>query len=299
MIIDRDEEGALEFSLNKQSRESTLPPNLPREVFLSLPEAPGVYYFHDRTGKVIYVGKAKNIKSRVASHFSDKTFAKQGMREMMTNISFERTGNELVALLLESEEIRNHWPQFNRAQKYTRDTKVLICYEGNDGILRLDIVRSKLAPGPLITFPGSVKARDFLQHIIKEYVLCPKYCGLEKHDGPCFLYQLKDCKGACAGVESKENYNRRVVRAIESFTLAAGTYLIVEKGRSPEERALILVENGTYRGFSFVGLEEQIKSLEEAMNFISLRKDNSDIQKILASYLRSENLHSNQIIPLQ
>src|SRR6185503_8801055 len=68
-----DSEGVIMSSLNRNSKEAILPPQLPREVFDSLPEKTGVYYFHDAKGKIIYVGKAINIRNRVYSHFTNSS----------------------------------------------------------------------------------------------------------------------------------------------------------------------------------------------------------------------------------
>jgi DNA polymerase-3 subunit epsilon len=65
LLIKNDSKDFIGFSLKKTSREATLPANLSKEVFDKLPEKTGVYYFHDQKGQVVYVGKAKNIKSRI------------------------------------------------------------------------------------------------------------------------------------------------------------------------------------------------------------------------------------------
>ena len=76
-LLANDTRGAVLSSLNRNSKEAVLPPNVPREDFVSLPNAPGVYYFRDEKGKVVYVGKAKNIRSRVNSHFSNNSDSRQ------------------------------------------------------------------------------------------------------------------------------------------------------------------------------------------------------------------------------
>ena len=70
LLIEKDEKDFIGHSLKKNSREATLPPNLSKEVYDKLPEKPGVYYFHNAKGKVVYVGKAKQLKTRISSHFT-------------------------------------------------------------------------------------------------------------------------------------------------------------------------------------------------------------------------------------
>ncbi|MBL0102711.1 MAG: nucleotide excision repair endonuclease [Bacteroidetes bacterium] len=96
------------------------PPGFDHKILDKLPETSGVYYMHNVAGDVIYVGKSTNIRKRILSHFNNKG-TKKGieLRNAIHDISFEETGNELIALLLESEEIKKLQPIFNRLQRKT------------------------------------------------------------------------------------------------------------------------------------------------------------------------------------
>ena len=85
-----------------------------------LPKTPGVYYFANADGELIYVGKSINIHDRVLSHLNNNLHKKAvEMKDAIAHVSFELTGNELVALLLESAEIKRHQPLYNRQQRRT------------------------------------------------------------------------------------------------------------------------------------------------------------------------------------
>ncbi len=103
--------------LNARSKEATLPPHLDVNIINTLPEETGIYLFKDQKGKVIYAGKAKNIKQRVISHFYDKKNKEYALGQDTHAIDYEVTGNELIALLLEAEKIQKYYPKFNRAKK--------------------------------------------------------------------------------------------------------------------------------------------------------------------------------------
>ena len=103
--------------LKKQSRASTLPSWIDAKEIEKLPNKPGIYYFLDTKNTIIYVGKAKKIKSRVLSHFYDKTNHEIRLCRETASIDFKLSGSELVALLMESSEIKKHYPKYNRAQK--------------------------------------------------------------------------------------------------------------------------------------------------------------------------------------
>lgn len=116
-LLERDDNFTINSFLNPRSRQATLPPLLDKIVVDKLPETFGVYYFKNLAKEVIYVGKANNIKQRVISHFYDKKKKEQTMCLETADVSFTKTGSELLALLLESSEIKHIYPKFNRAQR--------------------------------------------------------------------------------------------------------------------------------------------------------------------------------------
>jgi DNA polymerase-3 subunit epsilon len=99
-----DKQGMIAAMLKRNSKEQSLPPNVPKSVFEALPSCPGVYYFINRSGKVIYVGKAIDIKKRVSSHFTGHTAdaRRQHFMRDVFHISFEVCATELMALILEA-----------------------------------------------------------------------------------------------------------------------------------------------------------------------------------------------------
>src|SRR6187431_1258841 len=108
-LLENDKENFISKSLLRNSKEQSLPPNVSKQHFEALPTTPGVYYFHDGKGKIIYVGKAINIRSRVNSHFSNnsETRQKQNFITHIHSISFKSCATELMASILESVEIKN------------------------------------------------------------------------------------------------------------------------------------------------------------------------------------------------
>ncbi len=101
-----------------QNDYGVLHPNLDKSKILILPEETGVYYLYNDKQDVIYIGKSNNIKSRITTHLGpSKNKTSQKMRKEIADFSFEITGSELIALLLESEEIKKNKPIYNRAKK--------------------------------------------------------------------------------------------------------------------------------------------------------------------------------------
>jgi len=287
ILIKRDDTGVIAKSLKRNAGETILPPNLPKEDFDKLPAKEGVYYFLDARGTVIYVGKAVNIKKRIAGHFTGEAreWNRSNIRNEIHNITFELTGSELIAFILESQEIRRLWPKYNLAQKYKVEEWGVYDYEDRNEYLRFAVNVVSRGTKPLITFTSKGDAWNFMWDKVKEFDLCPKLCGLQIAKGLCFSYQSGSCKGACQGVEKENKYNKRAQQAIDSFFENGQTVAMVGKGRSPEEKSVVLVERGSYLGFGFFEENESISNLESARNFIKPSKDNRVVQNIINSYL--------------
>ena len=286
-LIEKDQDDFIGHSLKKTSKEATLPPHLPKEVFDDLPEKAGVYYFHNEKGKVVYVGKAKRIKSRIMGHFTgESSKGKRLFHENVHNISFELTGNELIALLLESREIKRLWPEYNRVQKYTSNNHGLYQYQDRNGYERFTISKIQAGAKPLANFRNFQEGRSFLHELVKKYKLCSKLCGLQKSEGECFDVMLGICDGACRGQISAKYYNKRIELALEGIDEEKKTFAVVGSGRDPLEKTLVLVENGIYLGHGFTDYNHNATSFDELKGRITAFPDNQDIQKILNLHLK-------------
>jgi DNA polymerase-3 subunit epsilon len=288
LLLHYDSEDVIDDALHAHSREGILPPNLPKETFDKLPEETGVYFFHDDKGNVIYVGKARNIKSRVISHFMNN---KEGginarRKSRIFDITFEITGSELIALLHESYEIKRLNPLYNRAQKRVYLNTGIYEYYDHNGYLRLGIGKVKELDNVLIAFQGVVHARKFLERKMREHELCAKLTGLQKSAHACFDHQVGICHGACDKKERPEIYNKRVRKAIDSFAKEEKSYAILGRGRDFQEKSVVLVENGVFLGYGFFTGEVVMQDPVEFKDYIQYRSDNQDVQRIINQYLR-------------
>lgn len=287
-LIERDDQFIINSFLHSKSRQATLPPLLDKVVVDNLPETYGVYYFKNAAKEVIYVGKANNIKQRVISHFYDKKKKEQNMCLEIADISFTITGSELLALLLESSEIKKIYPKYNRAQRKAGEAVGLFSYEDQKGILHLAYNRLKLVPNPITKYYTVSECRSHLEYLCQEFELCPKYCHLQTNVSSCFHYQIKECKGICCDEEAVESYNSRVQEAIKSVGIGAENLVIKEKGRTENEVGFALILDGIYKGFGFVEKQQSIllENPEDYQFFVQPQKDNRDIQRILGGYIR-------------
>lgn len=283
LALDRDDKIFNSF-LKPKSREATLPPGLPRETFDKLPEKTGVYYFKNEKEHIIYVGKALNIKKRVLSHFYDKKNKEVALCQQTTNITCEVTGSELVALLLESSEIKKHYPMYNRAQRRANEGFGIFSYEDRSGIIHLAWNNLKNVPRPLVKFYTTTECRNFMERLCEEFELCPKYCHLQTNVNACFHYQIKKCRGICRNEESPANYNLRVKRAIDHVSNDTRSFVITERGRESEEKSFVLIENGVYVGYGYHNGLPEYKTLENYKKSLILQPDNRDVQRIIQGF---------------
>lgn len=294
-LIERDQTFAINSFLNAKSRQATLPPLLSKKIVDKLPEKAGVYYFENARKEVIYVGKAINIKQRVISHFYDKKKKEREMCMEIANITYSETGSELLALLLESSEIKHRFPKYNRAQKNNREAINLFTYEDQKGIIHFAFNRAKLVKNALIQFANLAECRSFLSNLCAEFDLCPKYCHLIENSKNCDVHFLQTCKGICKEQETVGIYNFKVRKAIKSITQQFENKVIKEEGRNENEIGFVLILKGKYKGFGYVdkAIDEQLEAPEDYQFYLNLKKDNKDIQNILASYFRKNVAQKN------
>lgn len=282
MLLSIDPDPA-EISL--QGLNSSLKP----EYIKSLPELPGVYYFLDENQNIIYVGKSKNIRSRVIAHLTNCTTNRAlEMKNRLTSVDYELTGSELLALLLESHEIHKHKPLYNRAQRRALYNYGLYQELDNQGYLRLGLkkIDEEHQAAPLTTFDSFLSAKNFLFKLCDESRLCQKLCGLYETKSSCFQYKLHECYGACIGEESPADYNARVQKVLDRFTYSRPDFLIIEQGRNDDECGVVWVENSRYLGFGFTAKEiNGYDAFSYYSNCVKYHPENKHVHTIIRSYL--------------
>lgn len=288
MLIERD---SVLFpgskGLIKNRKAAKLNPALDINKVGDLPEEPGVYYFYNEAGDLIYVGKSRNLFQRVNTHLSNNGNARaMEMRDMIADLSWERTGSELIALLLESFEIKANKPVFNRAQRRTGFHWGIYSFNDDKGYIRFEYRNVRDDEVPLSLFTSRVRVRAKIEQLIETYGLCQKLCGMYETDGPCFHRQVSLCKGACCGEESPAEYNERALKALDEFIFTGRNFFIIDRGRDDTERSAVKIVNGKYAGYGFFNINEIGFGLTAIHDCITNARDNRDIQIIIKGYLK-------------
>lgn len=240
----------IESAIAMQIRQPAIPKDIDNQLVKDLPETSGVYIFEDATGQPLYIGKSINIRKRVLSHFGrDHAESKEfKISQAVKNISVRETPGELSALLLESRLVKEMQPVFNRQLRRQKKMLLLRHNLDDDGYATVTMEEaSHIEPcataNILAVYTHRGKARQSMDLMIKTYDLCPKLMGLEKATGACFLHQLRKCRGACAGKETPEIYNRRLQIAFEKQRIKAwpfgGPVLLEEKNTNRSHGLLV------------------------------------------------------------
>ncbi len=291
MLAEQNGEKVRTF-INNGVRETKLPQNISIQRLHEVPDTCGVYYLHDQTGAVIYVGKSLNIRKRLFEHFADLTPKGEKLRMGVSDLSYEVTGSELVALLLESAEIKRLQPWVNRAQRTRSFNGAIFAYTNEQGYRCLVVGKrtaKNLKQFELVAdYPKVDNAKSHLQSLVRQHELCYRLTHLDSSEHACFHYAIKKCHGACVGVEPAEAYNERLEMALAGLRKnLSGSYFIMENGRTPGEKALIGVQDGHYIGYGFVETDLQMTT-EDILETLAPPPPDPQASRIIQGYIESQ-----------
>ncbi|WP_075350990.1 exonuclease domain-containing protein [Algoriphagus marinus] len=250
-------------SLKKNSGEAFLPPNFPKSKFYEIPDQCGIYYMLNEKGKVIYVGKAVNIRERFKNHFSGNVLPhlKQKLKAEVVDLQWKLSGTEFLALLMEVLEIKRLWPEYNSALKLPKTMWGLFHYEDGSGYGRFQISKVTRHLQPVESFFSLEEATNFLKEAMVNFQLCPKLSGLRKVN--CSQESEQQCSGACKSEEDHLSYNQKVRSFLDQIKVSQKEILLEFECREESEKAYCVFDRGILTRFGFV------KDLDEKEDLIS------------------------------
>jgi DNA polymerase-3 subunit epsilon len=297
-LLRSDTNGHVQTMLKANSKEQFLPPNIPADEIKKIPAQPGVYYFHDKKGKVIYVGKAKNLCKRVNSHFSNNKSNKQKQEflKKIYHVTYKETATELMAFILESIEIKKMWPEQNRSQKRFEQVYGLYSFEDGKGYLRLCIEKKKKNIKALYTFNLLVEGYNLLRKLVDEYQLCPKLCFLQSSNITCQSFAEKKCNGACEQKESAMEYNERVIKCIVDLQMKLPTFALVDDGLDEDQQSCILIEKGKFYGMGYLPSDINVYQIDDLKNYLTAYAENDYIRGLILHHAERYPYKVNALI---
>lgn len=280
-LLEWDDEGEIAKMVKMTSQDQRLPPNLPPEDFNNLPEKPGVYYFYNQMKKVIYVGKAINLKKRVASHFSGHKINPQRQHFLrdIYSISFEVCATELMALLLECTEIKQLWPTYNRALKRFEAKFGIYQYEARNGYKYLAVGKLTKFQTCIHEFNSLYNAIDLLRSLAEQFEIDQRFCKYSRPEEGEF-FQNNEVKS----LPDVMLHNEQVDNAIDFLLQNRPTFAIIDKGRSKEERSCIWIENGHFYGMGYIPSDVAIADPSEVKDYVTPYKSNQYMVQLIFAY---------------
>lgn len=264
-----------------------------KKLLLNIPLKPGVYLFKNKTGKVIYIGKAKVLKNRVNSYFtksSNLEMSKINMLSKIEDIDYIITKSEYEALLLESNLIKQYKPTYNVRLKDDKNYLYIKIENINEfpkiyTVRKIDDAKASYF-GPF-TDSQAVKQTLKLLRKLFPYRDCSE--NLFNKNKECLKYHIKQCLAPCIGAVSHEEYNN-LIRNCELFLIGKRSKLI----RNFKSEMNIASQNKQYE--KAANYRDQIKSLSkivERQTVISTKKESQDY----ISYVKyRENYYINLFI---
>ncbi len=276
--------------INAGIKASHLPKDITTERISNLPESVGVYYFYNVHGLVIYVGKSINIRKRIMQHFGNIDIKTDKFIAKVADITYEETGSELIAMLLESNEIKALQPEINKAQRSKEYPYFVYHYIDENGYIRFNWEKAsgktKNNKDILNHYSSKGSARGHLHAVSEALGLCAGLTGLYEPDGGCFYFQTGACSGACQAKEEPASYNERAEEAIEILKKSFdNNFFIVVEGRNQEEKGIVLVEDGHYRGFGYISVEDMRYGTEEWKESVKNATPNPECNQIIMTWL--------------
>jgi len=228
----------------------------------TIPSKPGVYVFNDIRQKVLYVGKAKNLRNRIRSYFQKKSVLDPRKASMMRDVhdfSYIVTGNELEAFVLEANLIKQYKPRFNiilRDDKNYPYLKLTV-HEEWPGI---EVVRKITRDGALYFGPYVPAGAlwDILAFIRRNFRIRDCRFSFNKPMKPCIQHQMGRCVAPCAGYVSREEYGK-LIDEIRLFLNGEKKDLI----GNLQKKMLKLSEEMKYE--EAAGIRDRIRAIERAM----------------------------------
>ncbi len=191
----------------------------------ALPEQPGVYIMKNRSGAIIYIGKAKNLKNRVSQYFGNVSGHSVKVRRMVENVhdfDYIIVGSEFEALVLECSLIKQNKPKYNILLK--DDKGYYYIRHKAEGWQSVSAVKQKAEDGAV--YLGPYMASDYVSNAVKQaqdiYML--PHCGksfpqdISRNARPCLNYYIHLCSGACCGKITEAEHNANVAAALRFIT---------------------------------------------------------------------------------
>jgi DNA polymerase-3 subunit epsilon len=260
----------------QNSKKLSLPPHLKQEDFDNLPNRPGVYFFWNEKEELLYIGKSKEIKKRISSHFrlNIKRQKDIELKNSVHRITYEETGSDFIALIYECHLIKKLEPFFNvsmrkRNYPYTLD----IVYDEN-GFADFKIIKAKDLLPTAIHLKSKQHAKKIIDKFYKDEFGLTYESHLFQNQREIFLKTL-----------GQDAYNQRFENFLNYLAYPHENFSIAFNGRKDNEKCYLEVKDSQLHGLRYISKDK--KTQEHDNEFIKIQED-ADMRNLFISYLAKQ-----------
>ncbi len=247
LLLDKDIDKQIVKQQIKNEVHQGISPKL-FDILESIPTTIGVFYIHNDKGNIIFIGKSNNIRKKLNQIFTaDSKIAKRIQKEVYT-VTFEETGNELIALLKEREELLHNKPVLNITQRKSPYLWSVYQEKLENGYETLKIHKSDGRKNAVQSFKNQKNALQFINDLYKENEI---------------VEEVQNALSLAGNIQYPTVLHNELFESlIEGNKLKYNNLIIVLKGRNLNEKSAVVIENGIFKGFCFFDLNYQILNSE-------------------------------------
>lgn len=281
-------------AVDRLVKAPAIPAGLPDGALDAVPDAPGVYLFYGDNEVVLYVGKSVNLRARILSHFSGDYRDSRDMKiaREVRRVDWIETAGELGALIEEARLVKKLAPVHNRRLRRTSELCAWHWRAQAPEVSPRLVSARDLDPAGFSDLYGLFRSRsaalEELRTLATEHGLCLILLGLEKGRGPCFAHQIRRCRGACVGKESRAVHGLRLGQALSKLGMRpwpfAGRIGVRESGDA--NAPMIVLDRWCY-----LGTARSEADLQELLANGSQPVFDLDTYRILSRFLASARAH--------
>lgn len=264
LLLSKDLEKTILRTLIKNEIKNGISPKL-LDILENLPTTVGIFYIHNEKGEIILIGRSNNIRKKISQYFTADTKIGKRIQNEVFTVTFEETGNELIALLKEREEILHNKPVLNKVQRKSAFLFGVYLDKDVKGRYQLEVRKIDGRKKDIYLFKNQQEAAFYLHKKNEELT--------EKIPSDSSL----------------EEYNIQFLAFVKEIEDSFSNIIISMKGRNISEKSALIMENGAFKGYCFYDLNYQILNPAVLKNIVIQMPNTKDSRNIIKYYLYKEN----------
>ena len=264
LLLSKDLEKTILRTLIKNEIKNGISPKL-LDILENLPTTVGIFYIHNEKGEIILIGRSNNIRKKISQYFTADTKIGKRIQNEVFSVTFEETGNELIALLKEREEIIHNKPALNKVQRKSAFLFGVYLDKDVKGKYQLEVRKIDGRKKDIYLFKNQQEAAFYLHKKNEELT--------EKIPSDLSL----------------EEYNIQFLAFVKEIEDSFSNIIVSMKGRNISEKSALIMENGAFKGYCFYDLNYQILNPSVLKNIVIQMPNTKDSRNIIKYYLYKKN----------